>query len=55
MPSHKPHQIPAGVKKSCRCKPLGTRSMISRSMDIETSLEVGNTIYKGNAVLNANK
>jgi len=55
MPSNNNQQIPAGVKKSCRCKPLGTRSMISRSMDIETSLEVGNTIYKGNAVLNANK
>jgi len=29
--------------------------MISRSMDIKTSLEIDNTIYKGNAVLNANK
>ena len=38
-----------------RCERVGKRSMLSRSMDIETSLTIDNIPYKGNANLLANR
>jgi hypothetical protein len=55
MPSYGEAQKPAGVKKECGCRHLGTRRMASKNMMIKTSLKIDNVPYKGNAVLNANK
>jgi hypothetical protein len=55
MPSRNEYQKPAGVEKPCRCGHVGTRRMVSKNMNIKTSLIIDEPIYKGNAVLNANK
>ena len=55
MPSYGKMQKPAGVKKPCGCPPAGKRRMMSKNMNIRTSLKIDNVPYKGNAVLNANK
>jgi len=48
-------QRPAGVKKRCGHPPVGKRRMISKNVNVRTSLQIDNVPYKGNAVLNANK
>jgi hypothetical protein len=55
MPTYGEKQKPAGVDKSPKNKPLGTRYMESRQTNIETTLEIDNCPYKGNAVHNAQK
>ena len=55
MPSYGEVQKPAGVKKYCRCTKPGKRRMMSKNMNIRTSLIIDGPEYKGNAVLNANK
>ena len=55
MPSYGKQQRPAGVKKACGRPPVGERRMISKNMNIRTSLKIDNVPYKGNAVLNANR
>jgi len=50
--------MPAGKKKNCNpnyYKPMGTRSMESRSAVIKTDLKIENLEYKGNAALRANQ
>lgn len=54
MPEQGQYQQPAGVKKPCGCKPLGTRIMESNNSVITPTLRrIDNIPYKGNAVLNA--
>ena len=55
MPSYGEYQAPAGKKLKCGCKPLGTRTMVSRNPFITSTVRLDNIEYKGNAVLNANK
>jgi hypothetical protein len=55
MPSYGEMQKPAGVNKTKPGKPCGKRRMMSKNMNIRTSLKIDNVPYKGNAVLNANK
>lgn len=55
MPNRNEYQKPAGVKKPCGCTNPGRRRMISRDMNVRTSLTIEGPEYKGNAVLNANK
>jgi hypothetical protein len=55
MPTYGAKQKPAGVNTTPPAKHLGTRDMDSRNRMIKTSLKIENCVYKGNAVLNANK
>jgi hypothetical protein len=55
MPSYGEKQQPAGKNISPAMKPLGKRTMNSRSTTIKSSLSIDNCTYKGNAVLNAQK
>jgi len=55
MPSNGKQQQPAGKALPCKCTTPGRRVMKSRNRLIESSLVIDNTIYKGNAVLNANR
>jgi|TARA_R100000908_G_C3661265_1_gene88413 hypothetical protein len=55
MPSYGEKQQPAGKDISPAMKPLGKRTMESRNSTIKSSLSVDNCVYKGNAVLNAQK
>ena len=55
MPSYGEKQQPAGKDISPAIKPLGKRTMESRNSTIKSSLSVENCVYKGNAVLNAQK
>jgi len=55
MPNYGEKQMPAGVKLSCGCSVVGTRSMKSNNSNIITTLRLDNIPYKGNPVLNANK
>ena len=55
MPSYGEKQQPAGKDISPAIKPLGKRTMQSRNSTIKSSLSVDNCMYKGNAVLNAQK
>ncbi len=55
MPSYGEAQKPAGVKKYCGHAKSGKRRMISKNMNVRTSLTIEGPEYKGNAVLNANK
>jgi hypothetical protein len=55
MPSYGEKQQPAGKNISPAMKPLGKRTMESRNSTIKSSLSVDNCVYKGNAVLNAQK
>ena len=55
MPSYGEKQQPAGNDISPAIKPLGKRTMESRNSTIKSSLSVENCVYKGNAVLNAQK
>ena len=54
MPTYGEKQKAAGVNKSPIIANPGKRKMKSRNRMIETSLEIENVPYKGNAVLNAN-
>jgi len=57
MPSYGETQKTAGVKLKTpdRLNRVEKRSMLSRNMDIETSLTIDNIPYKGNANLLANR
>ena len=55
MPSYGEYQKPAGVKLSCGCTNLSTRTMKSNNMMVKTTLRIDNVPYKGNSVLNAQK
>jgi hypothetical protein len=55
MPSYGEKQQPAGKDISPAIRPLGKRTMESRNSTIKSSLSVDNCVYKGNAVLNAQK
>jgi len=55
MPSYGEAQRPAGVDKSPAIKPLGKRTMESRSRLVRSTLAIDNCEYKGNPVINANK
>ena len=55
MPSYGEYQKPAGVKLSCGCAHVSTRTMKSNNMMVKTTLRIDNIPYKGNAVLNANR
>jgi hypothetical protein len=55
MPTYGETQKAAGVNKSPVQKPLGKRSMLSRDVNIETSLVIDNVPYKGNSALNAQR
>tara|TARA_R110000751_G_scaffold299271_2_gene409829 strand:+ start:367 stop:537 length:171 start_codon:yes stop_codon:yes gene_type:complete len=56
MPSNGENQIPAGVNKTKPARPTSNKRMVSRDSNIKTSLVIGCCgLYKGNAVLNANK
>ncbi len=55
MPAYGEKQIPAGVNKTRPGKPCNTKSMVSRDRTIKTTLVIQDPVYKGNAVLNANK
>ncbi len=55
MPSYGEKQVSAGKDISPAYKPLGRRNMVSKDSTIKTTLSIDNCMYKGNAVLNANK
>ena len=57
MPSYGETQKTAGVKLKTpdRLNRVEKRSMLSKNMDIETSLTIDNIPYKGNANLLANR
>ena len=58
MPEQGQYQQPAGVELPCpeRCKPVGTRTMVSNNSTITPTLrKIDNIEYKGNPVLNAQR